>query len=93
MGRPFCHFEGPMTDILNLYQYYEEEDANTNPDTQIETKNDTKTKKIKDPHIQRHKDTACLSGAAKLARRQRGEKKCDPRERGSSAVAARWIIS
>ena len=26
--------------------------------------------------------TACLSGAAKLARRQRGDKKCDPRERG-----------
>ena len=24
--------------------------------------------------------TACLSGAAKLARRQRGEKKCGPRE-------------
>ena len=27
-------------------------------------------------------NTACLSGAAKLARRQRGEKKCGPRERG-----------
>ena len=26
--------------------------------------------------------TACLNGAAKLARRQRGEKKCSPRERG-----------
>ena len=26
--------------------------------------------------------TACLSSAAKLARRQRGEKKCSPRESG-----------
>ena len=26
--------------------------------------------------------TACLSGAAKLARRQRGEKICSPRQRG-----------
>ena len=26
--------------------------------------------------------TACLSGAAKLARRQRGQKNCGPRERG-----------
>ena len=27
-------------------------------------------------------NTACLSGALKLARRQRGEKKCGTRERG-----------
>ena len=36
--------------------------------------------------------TACLSGAAKLARRKRGEKKCDPREKiraPRSAVPAR----
>ena len=26
--------------------------------------------------------TVCLSGAAKLARRQRGEKNCDPLDRG-----------
>ena len=44
--------------------------------------------------------TACLSGAAKLARTQRGEKKCCPRERGRklehragpSAALARWLI-
>ena len=34
------------------------------------------------PIIHRKIDTACLSGAAKLARRQRGEKKFGPRQRG-----------
>ena len=43
-------------------------------------------KKITDYLGQKQKTNAhfvtCLSGAAKLARRQRGEKNCDPRERG-----------
>ena len=36
-----------------------------------------------------------LSGAEKLARRQHGEKKCDPRERGRKSrctVAAQWLF-
>ena len=38
--------------------------------------------------------TACLSGAAKLARRQRGEKKYSPRERGRKLEhrAMWWLI-
>ena len=41
--------------------------------------------------------TACFSGAAKLARRQREEKKCSPRERGRklehrAASVARWLF-
>ena len=35
--------------------------------------------------------TACHSGAAKLARRQRGEKKCDPREHGRK-LEHRWLF-